>query len=464
MFATLSSRLKDVTHKLRGRGRLTEDNIRGVIREVRQALLEADVALPVVKSFVAGVRVRALGTEVSSSLNPGQVFVKIIKSELVATLGAGDSELNLKQQPPAIILLAGLQGAGKTTTAAKLAAHLQEKQKKKTMLVSLDTRRPAAMQQLQTLAESVNAEFMPFAEGEQPTAIAKKAIAEAKLKQADVLILDSAGRTRLDQELLDEIAEVHKVADPIETLFVIDSMAGQDAVQVANAFGEALPLTGVVITKVDGDARGGAALSVKSVTGKPIKFLGTGEKTAALEAFDAERMASRILGMGDVVGLVEEVEAKVDKEKALQLAQKVKAGKAFDLNDLKDQLTQMMNMGGLAGLMDKMPLPGNIDTKAMQKGMDEKVLSRQVALINSMTPQERRFPKMINGSRKKRIAAGAGLAVPEVNRLLKQHMQMQKMMKKASKGGLAGMMRGLGGMGGMGGPGGGGLGGNGFGR
>jgi len=451
MFATLSSRLKDVTNKLRGRGRITEDNVRSVIREVRQALLEADVALPVVKSFVADVRVRALGTEVSGSLNPGQVFVKIIKSELVRTLDAGDSGLNLKQQPPAIILLAGLQGAGKTTTAAKLAVHLKDKQKKKTMLVSLDTRRPAAMQQLQTLAESVGAEFMPFAEGEQPTEIAKKAIAEAKLKQVDVLVLDSAGRTRLDQELLDEIADVHKVADPIETLFVIDSMAGQDAVQVANAFGDALPLTGVVITKVDGDARGGAALSVKSVTGKPIKFLGTGEKTAALEAFDAERMASRILGMGDVVGLVEEVEAKVDKEKALKLAQKVKSGKSFDFNDLKDQLTQMMNMGGLAGLMEKMPLPGNIDAKAMQKGMDDKVLKRQVALIDSMTPKERRFPKMINGSRKKRIAAGAGMAVPDVNRLIKQHLQMQKMMKKASKGGLKGMMQGLGGMGGPGG-------------
>jgi len=459
MFATLSSRLKDVTNKLRGRGRLTEDNIRGVIREVRQALLEADVALPVVKSFVAGVRVRALGTEVSGSLNPGQVFIKIIKSELVSTLGSEDSELNLKTQPPAIILLAGLQGAGKTTTAGKLAAYLKEKQKKKTMLVSLDTRRPAAMQQLQTLAESVDAEFMPFADGEQPVEITKKAIAEAKLRQADVLVLDSAGRTRLDQELLDEIADVHNAADPVETLFVIDSMAGQDAVQVAQAFGDALPLTGVVVTKVDGDARGGAALSVKSVTGKPIKFLGTGEKTAALEAFDAERMASRILGMGDVIGLVEEVEAKVDKEKAAKLAKKVKAGKSFDLEDLRDQLTQMMDMGGLAGLMEKMPLPGNVDPKAMQKGMDDKVLKRQVALINSMTPQERRFPKMINGSRKKRIAAGAGLAVPDVNRLLKQHLQMQKMMKKASKGGLGRMMQGLGGLGGgPGGFGGGGLG------
>ena len=462
MFATLSTRLKDVTNKLRGRGKLTEDNVRGVIREVRQALLEADVALPVVKSFVAGVRVRALGTEVSASLNPGQVFVKIIKSELTRTLGEGESELNLKQQPPAIILLAGLQGAGKTTSAAKLAAYLKQKQKKKTLLVSLDTRRPAAMQQLQTLAEGVGAEFMPFAEGDVPVRIAEQAIAEAKVRQADVLILDSAGRTRLDQELLDELAEVHQLAQPIETLFVIDSMAGQDAVQVAQAFGEALPLTGVIVTKVDGDARGGAALSVKSVTGKPIKFLGTGEKTDALEVFDADRMASRILGMGDVIGLVEEVEQKVDKEKAAKLAKKVKAGKSFDLNDLRDQLQQMMNMGGLAGLAEKLPLPGNIDAKAMQKGMDDKLLGRQVAIINSMTPQERRFPKMINGSRKKRIAAGSGLAVPDVNRLLKQHLQMQKMMKKVAKGGMGRMLQGLGGLGGPGGPGGpGGMGGGG---
>jgi len=450
MFATLSSRLKTVTNNIRGRGKLTEKNISGAIREVRQALLEADVALPVVKSFVANVRVRALGTEVSGSLNPGQVFIKIIKAELVRTLGAEDSELNLRQQPPAIILLAGLQGAGKTTTAAKLAVYLKEKQKKSAMLVSLDTRRPAAMQQLQTLAESVGADFMPFNEGEQPTDIASRAIAEAKVRQSDVLVLDTAGRTRLDQELLDELSEVHGLANPIETLFVIDSMAGQDAVQVANAFGEALPLTGVVITKVDGDARGGAALSVKSVTGKPIKFLGVGEKTEALETFDAERMASRILGMGDVLGLVEEVEAKVDKEKAARLAKKVKAGKAFDLNDLKDQLSQMADMGGLSGLMEKMPLPGNVDQAALSKGMDDKLLNRQIAIINSMTPDERKFPKSINGSRKKRIAAGAGQAVPDVNRLLKQHLQMQKMMKKVSKGGMANMMRGLGGLGGGG--------------
>ena len=447
MFDTLSSRLRDVTNKLRGRGRLTEDNIRGVIRDVRQALLEADVALPVVKSFVANVRVRALGSEVSGSLNPGQVFIKILKAELAATLGSNDSALNLRQQQPAIILLAGLQGAGKTTTAGKLAAYLKQKQKKKVMLVSLDTRRPAAMQQLETLASAVGAEFMAFNDGEQPTEIARRAIAEARVRQSDVLILDTAGRTRLDQELLHELTEVHTVSKPIETLFVIDSMAGQDAVQVANAFGEALPLTGVIMTKVDGDARGGAALSVKMVTGKPIKFMGTGEKIDALELFDAERMASRILGMGDVLGLVEQVEEKIDREKAAKLAQKVKAGKSFDLNDLKDQLSQMMDMGGLSGLLEKMPLPGNVDPKAMAKGMDDKALKRRLALINSMTPQERRFPKNIDGSRKRRIAAGAWQAVPDVNRLLKQHLQMQKMMKKVSKGGMANMLRGLGGLG-----------------
>lgn len=450
MFATLSSRLRDATNKIRGRGRLTEDNIRVVIRDVRQALLEADVALPVVKSLIAKVRVRALGTEVSGSLNPGQVFIKILKAELVATLGADDATLNLRQQPPAVILLAGLQGAGKTTTAAKLAVYLKENQKKKTMLVSLDTRRPAAMQQLETLAEAVGADFMPFDDGEQPAAIAARAITEARVRQSDVLILDTAGRTRLDQELLDELTEVHGISNPIETLFVIDSMAGQDAVQVADAFGQALPITGVIITKVDGDARGGAALSVKSVTGKPIKFIGTGEKTVALELFDAERMASRILGMGDVLGLVEQVEQKIDHEKAAKLAKKVKAGKSFDLNDLKDQLSQMMDMGGLAGLLEKMPLPGNVDPKAMAQGMDDKLLKRQVALINSMTPDERRFPKNIDGSRKRRIAGGAGQAVPDVNRLLKQHLQMQKMMKKAAKGGMANMMRGLGGLGGGG--------------
>ncbi|MDG1463265.1 MAG: signal recognition particle protein, partial [Gammaproteobacteria bacterium] len=314
----------------------------------------------------------------------------------------------------------------------------------------LDTRRPAAMQQLQTLAESVGADFMPFDEGEQPTAIAKRAIADARIKQSDVLILDTAGRTRLDQELLDELSEVHGVSNPIETLFVIDSMAGQDAVQVANAFGDALPLTGVVITKVDGDARGGAALSVKTVTGKPIKFIGTGEKTSGLEAFDAERMASRILGMGDVLGLVEQVEQQVDQEKAAKLAKKVRSGKSFDMNDLKDQLSQMMDMGGLSGLLEKMPLPGNVDPKAMAQSMDDKLLKRQVALINSMTPKERRFPKSIDGSRKRRIATGAGQAVPDVNRLLKQHLQMQKMMKKAVKGGMANMLRSLGGMGGGG--------------
>ena len=446
MFDGLSSRLKGISEKLRGRGRLTEDNVRDAVRDVRMALLEADVALPVVKSFVARVRERAVGAEVTKSLSPGQVFIKILNQELVRTLGGDSAELEFRQQPPAIILLAGLQGAGKTTTAAKLALYLKGKPNKRPMLVSLDTRRPAAMLQLQQLAERIDVPFIPFKEGEEPIDIARAAVAEAKKSLIDVLILDTAGRTRLETDLLEELQEIHTLTTPAETLFVVDSMAGQDAVNAASAFGDALDLTGVILTKTDGDARGGAALSVKTVTGKPIKFLGTGEDVEGLEVFHPERMASRILGMGDVLSLVEEVERKVDHEQAERLANKLQKGKGFDLTDMRDQLTQMMNMGDMKDLLEKLPLGAKVDPAALAKGIDSGMLKRQVAIINSMTPGERRFPKSINGSRKKRIATGAGLQIQDVNRLIKQHLQMQKTMKKMGKGGMQKMLRGAGGM------------------
>ncbi|MGI9330208.1 MAG: signal recognition particle protein [Gammaproteobacteria bacterium] len=443
MFDNLSERLRGVADRVRGRGRLTEENVSEAVRDVRRALLEADVALPVVRGFVERVRERAVGTEVNRSLSPGQAFIKVIHDELGEVLGAGDGGFELRHQAPVIILLAGLQGAGKTTTAGKLARYLQQRQGKRVMLTSLDTRRPAAMLQLEQLAGQVGADWHPCSPEQEPLAIAQAALAEARRVQAGVLILDTAGRTRLDEGMLDEIRALHGEIEPQETLFVIDSMAGQDAVNVAAAFGEALPLTGVILTKTDGDARGGAALSVKQVTGKPICFLGTGEDLDGLELFHPERMASRILGMGDVLSLVEEVEQKVDLEKAEKLARKVRKGKGFDLDDLRAQLEQMMGMGGLEGLLDKMPLPGGMSGSQLAQQVDEKGLRRQVALINSMTPQERRFPKTINGSRKRRIAAGAGLAVPDLNRLLKQHTQMQKMMKKMSKGGMKRALRGL---------------------
>ncbi len=446
MFNSLSDRLKDISNKLRGRGRLTEDNVKDAVRDVRMALLEADVALPVVKSFVARVRERAVGTEVTRSLSPGQVFIKILKQELTRSLGGETEELQLRQQPPAIILLAGLQGAGKTTTSAKLAAWLKGNLGKRPMLVSLDTRRPAAMLQLQQLAERVEVPFFAFSEGDTPLDIARNALAEARKNLVDVLIFDTAGRTRMEQELLDELKVLHAEFKPAETLFVVDSMAGQDAVNAARAFGDALPLTGIVLTKTDGDARGGAALSVKTVTGKPIKFIGTSEDVSGLEVFHPERMAQRILGMGDVLSLVEELEQKVDRDKAEKLVGKMRKGKAFDLADMRDQLSQMLNMGDMKGLLEKMPLPANVNPEALAKGIDTGMLKRQVAIINSMTPGERRFPKTINGSRKKRIACGAGLQIQDVNRLIKQHTQMQKTMKKMGKGGLQNMMRGAGGM------------------
>ena len=443
MFDNLSDRLQAVAERVRGRGRLTEDNIADAVRDVRRALLEADVALPVVRGFVDRVRERAVGAEVSRSLSPGQAFIKVIHDELAASLGAGAAGFELRHQPPVVILLAGLQGAGKTTTAGKLALHLKERAGRSVMLASLDTRRPAAILQLQQLAERVGAAWHPSTADDAPLAIARAAVEAARRSQAGVLVLDTAGRTRLDDELLQELKVLHAEIQPQETLFVVDSMAGQDAVNVAAAFGEALPLTGVILTKADGDARGGAALSVKTVTGQPILFLGTGEELSGLEVFHPERMASRILGMGDVLSLVEEVEQKVDRERAEKLARKVQKGKGFDLDDLRDQLEQMMNMGGLESLLDKLPLPGGMNSNQLAGQVDEKNLRRQVALINSMTPRERRFPKIINGSRKRRIAAGAGVAVPEVNRLLKQHTQMQKMMKRMSKGGMKRALRGM---------------------
>lgn len=442
MFDSLSERLGKTIKNLRGQGRLTEQNVKDTLREVRMALLEADVALPVVKQFVDSVRDKAMGQEVMGSLSPGQALIKVVNDELVSVMGESGAELNLSAQPPAVILMAGLQGAGKTTTVGKLARLLKEKHRKKVMVVSADVYRPAAIAQLQTLANDIGVEFQPSDLMHKPAAIAADAVNAAKLKFMDVLIVDTAGRLAIDEQMMAEIREVHQVLNPIETLFVVDSMTGQDAANTAKAFDEALPLTGVVLTKTDGDARGGAALSVRMITGKPIKFLGSGEKSDALEPFFPDRVASRILGMGDVVSLVEEVQAKVDHGKAEKLAKKIQKGKTFDLTDLRDQMEQMANMGGIASLMDKLPGAANLPAAVKNQANDGEI-KRMVALINSMTPQERRFPAILKGSRKKRVAAGAGLQVQDLNRLLKQHAQMSKMMKKMSKGGMAKMMRGM---------------------
>lgn len=444
MFDNLTERLSQAAKSLSGRGRLTDANIKDTLRQVRMALLEADVALPVVKSFTDRVRERAVGEDVGKSLTPGQALVKIIHSELVRLLGSETVELDLRAQPPVVILLAGLQGAGKTTTAAKLARRLMEKDGKKVMLVSVDVHRPAAILQLQTLANEIGALHCASDSGEQPTAIVARALDESRRSHADVLIVDTAGRLHVDASMMDEVADVHASASPQETIFVVDSMAGQDAVNAAQAFGDKLPLTGVILTKADGDAKGGVALSVTEVTGKPIRYLGLGEKTDALEVFHPDRMASRILGMGDVLTLVEEIESKVSRDQADKLAKKLKKGSRFDLADLRDQLEQMMNMGGMVAMLEKLPLPGNVNPAALKDEANERKMRHQIAIINSMTPAERRFPKTINGSRKKRIAAGAGLAIQDVNRLLKQHLQMEKMMRKMSKGGMKQMMRGLG--------------------
>ncbi|MGN6093498.1 MAG: signal recognition particle protein [Luteibacter jiangsuensis] len=455
MFESLSQRLSDTVNRLRGRGRLTEENIRETLREVRIALLEADVALPVVKALVERVKVRAVGQEVLKSLSPGQALVKVVSDELTAVMGAANSELNLAAQPPAVVLMAGLQGAGKTTTVGKLARFLKERKKKRVMVVSCDVYRPAAIEQLRTLASQVEVSFFPSEAGQNPVDIAKAAVAAARREVIDVLLVDTAGRLHVDEAMMAEIKALHGALDPIETLFVVDSMTGQDAANVAKAFADALPLTGVVLTKTDGDARGGAALSVRYVTGRPIKFLGAGEKTDALEPFHPDRVAQRILGMGDVLSLVEEVERKVDQEKAQKLAEKVIKGKRFDLNDMRDQLEQMSNMGGLAGLMDKLPGMSSIPDSVKSKVNDNE-LKRMVAIIGSMTKKERRHPDLLNGSRKARVARGSGTQPADVNRLLKQYMQMEKMMSKLSKGGskgllrqMRGAMKGMGGMGGM---------------
>jgi len=443
MFENLTGRLSDAAKQLSGKGRLTEANIRDTLRQVRLALLEADVALPVVKTFVERIRERALGEEVGKSLTPGQALVKIIHAELVQILGSESVPLDLRAQPPVVVMLAGLQGAGKTTTAAKLARRLIERDKKKVMMVSVDVHRPAAILQLQTLAGEVGSLFCESSADEAPTRIVDRALNEAKRSHVDVLILDTAGRLHVDADMMQEVQAVHAKAAPHETLFVVDSMAGQDAVNAAASFDQSLPLTGVVLTKADGDAKGGVALSVREITGKPIRFMGVGEKTDALEAFHPDRMASRILGMGDVLSLVEEIEHKVSKDKTEKLAKKLKKGKGFDLSDLRDQLEQMMNMGGIASMLEKLPLPGNVNPAALKDQANEQKIKRQIAIINSMTPGERRFPKVINGSRKKRIAAGAGQQIQDVNRLLKQHVQMERMMKKMSRGGMKKMMRGM---------------------
>jgi signal recognition particle subunit SRP54 len=446
MFENLSSRLARAMDALKGRGRITDENIAETVRQVRMALLEADVALPVVKSFIERVRERAVGVEVTRSLSPGQAFIKIIRDEMVALLGGEAAPLDLRAQPPVVILLVGLQGAGKTTTAGKMARWLRETQRKSVLLASADIYRPAAIDQLERLAEQVGVDFWRAPEGTQPADIATQARQEARRTGRDVLILDTAGRLHVDEGLMSEAAAVQAAVEPHETLFVVDSMAGQDAVNAARAFNEALKLSGVVLTKIDGDARGGAALSVREVTGVPIKLVGRGEKLDALEAFHPDRMASRILGMGDVLSLVEEVERKVDQDKARVLAGKLQTGKGFDMADLRDQLRQMLDMGGMGALLDKLPAGlGGGALKAAQQQFDDRQVRRQIAMIDSMTPGERRHPKIISGSRKRRIASGSGLAIPDVNRLLKQHAQMQKMMKKMTKGGgLKNMMRGLG--------------------
>ena len=444
MFENLSDRLSQSLKKISGKASLSESNIQDTLRDVRVALLEADVALPVVKDFIELVKQRAVGREVSSSLNPGQQFLKIVQAELESVMGEKNESLNLNTQPPAVILMAGLQGAGKTTSVAKLSRFLSEREKKKVMVVSADVYRPAAIEQLKTLAGEVNAEFFPSSEDQRPVDIVDQAIAAAKTKFVDVLIVDTAGRLAVDEEMMAEIQQIHKAATPVETLFVIDAMIGQDSVNTAKAFNETLPLTGVVLTKVDGDARGGAALSVRQVTGKPIKFLGVGEKTDALEPFHPERIASRILGMGDVLSLIEDVERKVDKKKAEKFAKKVAKGKRFDLEDLREQLQQMKQLGGMESMMDKIPGMGNMAQMTQQKDMTGQ-FSKMEYIIDSMTPKERANPDILNGSRKRRITQGSGTTIQDLNRLLKQHKQMGKMMKKMKGKGMQNMMRGLGG-------------------
>ncbi|HXC59003.1 MAG TPA: signal recognition particle protein [Steroidobacteraceae bacterium] len=438
MFAKLTERLGKAVEALRGRGRLTEDNIAESLRDVRMALLEADVALPVVKRFIDAVKVKAVGAEVVGSLTPGQALIGVIHDELVALMGGSAHSFELRHSPPAVVLLAGLQGAGKTTTAGKLARHLLA-QKKRVLLVSTDIRRPAAVLQLQRLAEQVGADFHPVTAGAAPPAIAAGALSAARRGVYDVLIVDTAGRLHIDSELMQEVRDIDAEVAAHERLFVVDAMAGQDAVNAAKAFSEALQLTGTILTKADGDARGGAALSVREITGTPLLFIGTGEKSEALEPFDPDRMARRILGMGDVVALVEDVRRAVDTEEAQKLAQKVAKGKGFDFNDLKSQLQQLQKMGGMGQLLGKLP-GGAAAAQKLAPGQADRELKRQIALIDSMTARERRRPEIIDGSRRRRIAAGAGMQVQDVNRLLKQHLEMQRMMKKLGGGKMARML------------------------
>ncbi len=451
MFDNLSGRLSQTIKKLRGQGRLSEDNIKDTLREVRMALLEADVALPVVKEFIEQVKNRAIGKEVVSSLTPGQAFIKVVNDELITLMGESNDQLNLNVTPPAVILMAGLQGSGKTTSVAKLSRFLIE-QKKKVLVASADVYRPAAIEQLATLAKEVNADFFPSDSSQTPVDIATAAIKHAEKQYADVVIIDTAGRLHIDNDMMDEIKALHRAVNPVETLFVVDSMTGQDAANTAKAFNQALEITGVILTKTDGDARGGAALSIRQITGKPIKFIGVGEKTTALEAFHPDRICSRILGMGDVLSLIEDAEKKVDHKKAQRLAKKLKKGKNFDLNDFKDQIQQMKKMGGMSSLMNKLPGMGNISEKVKGQ-VNDKELIKIEAMIDSMTLFEKLRPEQIKGSRKKRITMGSGTQVQDLNRLLKQFKQMQKMMKKVSKGGVRNMMRNMQGQmpGGMGG-------------
>jgi len=446
VFDSLTERLGNTLRGITGKAKLSEENIQETLREVRKALLEADVALSVVKRFIDQVRLRAVGQEVMQSLSPGQAFVKIVNDELVSVMGAEDNSLNLSVQPPAVIMMAGLQGAGKTTSTAKLALWLKNRDKKNVMVVSTDVYRPAAIDQLRTLAVEADVRFFESDITQKPLQIAKDALSAARKQFCDVLIVDTAGRLAIDDEMMNEIKGLHAEVKPAETLFVVDAMTGQDAAVTAAAFNEALPLTGVILSKADGDARGGAALSVRTITGKPIKFLAVGEKIDALEIFHPDRIASRILGMGDVLSLIEDAEQKIDKKKAQKLASKLKKGKKFDLEDFRDQIQQMNNMGGIASLMDKLPGMGNMAQVAQEK-LEANPFGQMEAIISSMTPGERHYPDSINGSRKKRIAAGSGTQIQDINRLLKQHKQMQKMMKKMTKkGGMANMMRGMGGM------------------
>lgn len=441
MFDNLSQRVQDSLNRLR-QGRIGEDDVNAALRDVRMALLEADVALPVAKAFVEQVRTRALGQEVMQSITPSQAVVKIVFDALVELMGAANDRLNLAVRPPAVILLAGLQGSGKTTTAAKLARLLHEREKKSVMLVSVDVYRPAAMEQLQKLAAQIGAQFFAATPQQLPVAIAQAALAHARTQAVDVLIVDTAGRLHVDADMMAEIKALHAAVAPVETLFVVDSMTGQDAVNTAAAFNAALPLTGAILTKTDGDARGGAALSLRHITGKPIKFLGTGEKTDGLEPFHPERLASRILGMGDVLTLVEDAQRNVDQAQAEKLVKKLKKGKGFDLADFREQMLQMEKMGGMSNLLDKLPGMGQLPDAAKDK-LNDKETKRVIAIINSMTPHERQFPDMVRGSRKRRIAAGSGTQVQDVNRLLKQFAQMQKMMKRMGKGGMAKMLQGM---------------------